>query len=63
MKIVSKLDKNSVKEHYKKLNNLLELLSKQYKKEVIISIHHLYDQKKTEERFNKFKVIKMKTEE
>ena len=63
MKIVSTLDKNSVKEHYKQLNNLLELLSKQYKKEVIISIHPLYDQKKTEERFNKFKVIKMKTEE
>ena len=63
MRVVSDLDKNLIKEHYKKLNKLLMLLSEMFKKEVIISIHPLYDQKKTEERFKNYKVIKMKTEE
>ena len=63
MKVVDELDKNLIKDHYIKLNNLLNLLSKTYKKKVIISIHPLYDQKKTEKRFKDFQVIKMKTEE
>lgn len=63
MKIVSQLDKNLVKKHYLNLNRLLKLLSKIYKKKVIISIHPLYSQKKTEKRFKNFKVIKMKTNE
>lgn len=63
MKIVSQLDKNLVKKHYLNLNKLLKLLSKTYKKKVIISIHPLYSQKKTEKRFKNFKVIKMKTNE
>ena len=45
MKVVDELDKNLIKDHYIKLNNLLNLLSKTYKKKVIISIHPLYDQK------------------
>ena len=63
MKLVSQLDKNLVKEHYLNLNKFLKSLSKIYKKKVIISIHPLYSQKKTEKRFKNFKVIKMKTNE
>ena len=47
MKVVSILDKKLIKEHYIKLNRLLNLLSKFYKKKIIISIHPLYNQKKT----------------
>ena len=32
MKVVDELDKNLIKDHYIKLNNLLNLLSKTYKK-------------------------------
>ena len=63
MKDVNELDKNLIKENYKKLNKLLMLLSDMFKKEVIISIHPMYDQKNTEKRFKNFKVVKMKTEE
>ena len=63
MKIVKILDKSEVKQHYENLNKFLSLLSKAYKKKVIISIHPLYSQKKTEKRFKNFKVIKMKTNE
>ncbi len=62
-KSVGELDKILIKEHYIKLNKLLNFLSKTYKKKVIISIHPLYDQKKTEKRFKNFQVVKMKTEE
>lgn len=63
MKIVSILDKELIKRHYKNLNKFLKLLSKTYKKRVIISIHPLYSQKKTERRFKGLRVIKMKTNE
>ena len=63
MKIVSILDKELIKRHYENLNKFLRLLSKIYKKRVIISIHPLYSQKKTERRFKGLKVIKMRTNE
>ena len=55
MKVVDELDKNLIKDHYIKLNNLLNLLSKTYKKKVIISIHPLYDQKKQKKDLKIFK--------
>ena len=63
MKVVKELDGPSIQKHYEKLNILLEKLSKMFNKEVVISIHPLYNQKKTEKRFKKFKVFKFKTEE
>jgi hypothetical protein len=61
MKEVSILDKNLIKEHYEKMNRLLLNLSKTFKKEVIISIHPLYDLKRTSRRFKNYKVVRMQT--
>ena len=63
MKIVSILDKKLIKRHYENLNKFLMLLSKIYNKKIVISIHPLYSQKKTERRFKGLKVVKMKTNE
>ena len=61
MEEVSILDKNLIKEHYEKMNRLLLNLSKTFKKEVIISIHPLYDLKRTSRRFKNYKVVRMQT--
>ena len=58
-----KIAQNLVDEHYKKLNQFLEKLSKIFKKKIIISIHPGYNLKNTIRRFNgKYPVIKYRTE-
>ena len=55
------LEKNLVDEHYKKLNNLLENLSRVFKKKVVISIHPKYNLQRAIKRFKKYSVFKLKT--
>lgn len=61
IKVVGELNNKLIDEHYLRLNQLLIKLKKIYNKQVIISIHPHYNQKKTEKRFKNFKVIKFKT--
>ena len=63
IKVVGELDKELIKDHYKKLNEFLMKLSKIYNKKVIVSIHPNYDLKKTSKRLKNFKVVKYKTQE
>ena len=57
-----KLHQFLVDEHYKKLNFLLEKLSKTFKKKIVISIHPKYNLNKTVQRFRgRYPVIKFKT--
>ena len=61
IRVVRDLDKELIKQHYLKLNVLLNQLKKIFNKKVIVSIHPLYNQKKTEKRFKNFEVIKFRT--
>ena len=55
--ITGEFDKDKVKKHYIKINNLLESFHRQFKKKVIISIHPKYNLKNAQKRFPKFTVV------